>query len=83
MNQIIMSSMRGTKSSQAECVFRNWITENKQLKSVVSKTDGQKISSCKGTNTLWIKKQPQITSDLPTRRVIVVDKGTRRLVVEN
>ena len=83
MSQIIMCSMRGTKSVNSERIFKNWITENKQLKSFLSKSEGQKISSCKGTNTFWIKKQPKRVLGLPTKRVLVVDKGTRRIIVQN
>ena len=83
VNQIIMSSMRGTKYVHSERVFKNWITENKQLKSFVSKSEGQKISSCKGTQTLWIKKQPKKTPDFPTKRIMTVNRGTRRTIIEN
>jgi len=79
----MMCSMRGTKSVSSERVFKKWITENKQSKSFVSKlNDGQKISSCKGTKTLWIKTQPKKVSGLSIKRVLVINKGTRRIVVE-
>jgi hypothetical protein len=74
--------MRGTKAAYSAYVFKNWITENKQMKSFISKS-GQKISSCKGTNTLWIKKQPKKNLNLPTKRVMAVNRGTRRIVIEN
>jgi hypothetical protein len=83
MKQIIMCSMRGTKAAYSAYVFKNWITENKQMKSFVSKSEGQKISSCKGTNTLWIKKQPKKNPNLTTKRVMAVNRGTRRIVIEN
>jgi hypothetical protein len=76
--------MRGTNSVHSECVLKKWINENKQVKSFLSKLDyGQKISSCKGTSTIWIKKQPKKVSGLPTKRVLVLDRGTRRIIVEN
>ncbi len=75
--------MRGTKSSHSTYVFKNWITENKQMKSFISKSEGQKISSCKGTNTLWIRKQPKKTPDFPTKRVMAVNRGTRGILIEN
>ena len=74
--------MRGTNSVHSERVFKKWITENKQLKSFLSKSEGQKISSCKGTTTTWIKKQPKKTLNFPIKRVLVVDKGTRRIIVQ-
>ena len=77
-----MSSMRGTKPFFDERIFKKWITENKQMKSFVSKGDeGQKISCCKGTTTLWIKKQQNKAPTLPQRRVLVINKGTKRIIV--
>ncbi len=78
-----MCSMRGTKSNHSERIFKNWITENKQLKSLISESEGQKISSCKGTTTVWIKKQPKKVSGLTIKRVLVVNKGTRRIIIGN
>ena len=69
--------MRGTKSIFSTCDFKNWITENKQFQSFVSKSVEQKIPSCKGTNTLWIKKKPKKTPYFPTKKVLTFDRGTR------
>jgi hypothetical protein len=78
-----MCSMRGTNSVRSERVFKKWITENKELKSFLSKSEGQKISSCKGTNTILIKKQPKKALNFPTKRIMTVNRGTRRIIIEN
>lgn len=78
-----MNSMKGTNSVHSERIFKKWISENKQLESFLAKSEGQKISSCKGTNTFWIKKLAKKIPDFTTKRVMVVNKGTRRIIIEN
>ena len=82
MSRIITCSLRGTKSNYSKTIFKKWITENKQLKSFISKKEnGQKISSCKGTKTLWIKQKQKITSDFPIKWILVVNRGTSQIIV--
>jgi len=82
MSRIITCSLRGTKSNYSETIFKKWITENKQLKSFISKKEkGQKITSSKGTKFLWIKKQPKITPEFPIKQILVVNRGTRRIII--
>ena len=79
-----MSSLRGTKSVFEEILFKKWFNENKKIRSVISKQkEGQKISSCKGTKTLWIKKQPKKELEIPFKRVFLSGRGTKRIVVSN
>jgi len=82
MTRIITCSLRGTKSNYSENVFKKWITENKQLKSFISKKEnGQKISSSKGTTSLWIKQKQKITPDFPIKQILVVNRGTSRIII--
>ena len=82
MTRIITCSLRGTKSNYSENVFKKWITENKQLKSFISKKEnGQKISSSKGTTSLWIKQKQKITPDFPIKQILVVNRGTSKIII--
>ena len=82
MSRILTCSLRGTKSNYSDNVFKKWITENKQWKSLISKKEkGQKISSCKGIHSIWIKKQPKITPEFTTPQILIVNRGTRRIII--
>jgi hypothetical protein len=79
----ILSSNRGTKSVYSESDFRHWINENKQSRSIISKSDeGQKISAFKGTKIIRINQKPK-TPQIPTKRVRIFNKGTQRKIIEN
>jgi len=74
--------LRGTKLNYSENIFKKWISKNKQLKSFISKKEnGQKISSCKGTKTLWIKQKQKNTPDFPIKWILVVNRGTSRIII--
>ena len=82
MSQILVSSLRGTKSNFSENVLKKFVTENKQLKSYISKKEeGQKISSCKGTKSLWIKQQSKKTHLFPFKQILVINRGTRQIII--
>ncbi|MBA4453824.1 MAG: hypothetical protein ACO2Y5_02915 [Nitrosopumilaceae archaeon] len=79
----ILSSSRGTKSVYSESTFKQWIDEKKQSRSIISESDeGQKISAFKGTKMIRINQKPK-TPHIPTKRVIVFNKGTQRKIIEN
>ena len=79
----ILSSSRGTKSVYSESTLKKWIDEKKQSRSIISESDeGQKISAFKGTKMIRINQKPK-TPHIPTKRVIVFNKGTQRKIIEN
>ena len=79
----ILSSSRGTKSVYSESDFKQWINEKKESRSTISKSDeGQMISAFKGTKVIRINQKPK-TPNIPTKRVLVFNKGTQRRVIEN
>jgi len=79
----ILSSNRGTKSVYSESDFRYWFNENKQSRSIISKSDeGQKISAFKGTKIIRINQMPK-TPQIPTKKVRIFNKGTQRKIIEN
>jgi len=82
MSKILTSSLRGTKSNLSENASKKFVTENKQLKSFISKNEmGQKISSCKGTKPIWIKQQPKKTHLFPFKQILVINRGTRQIMI--
>ncbi len=79
----ILSSNRGTKSVYSESNFKQWINEKKESRSIISKSDeGQMISAFKGTKVIRINQKPK-TPHIPTKQVLVFNKGTQRKVIEN
>ena len=67
----------------SESNFRHWINENKQSKSIISKSnEGQKISAFKGTKIIRINQKPK-TPHIPRKKVLIFNKGTQRKIIEN
>lgn len=81
--KIILSASRGTRSVYSESDSRHWISENKPVSSIISKSEeGQKISAFKGTNVIRINQRLKIPQ-IPTKRVRILNKGTQRKIIEN
>lgn len=82
MKKILLCSLRGTKSNLSENVFQKFFTENKQsIRFISKKEEGQKITSCRGTKSLWIKQQAKKIPPFPIKQILVINRGTGQIII--
>lgn len=77
-----MNYQRGTSRVNSDNLSEPRFENNNQITRFSFEKKGQKISIQKGTKSLWVfkKENPAIPN---TIKILVVDKGTRRLDVES
>jgi len=78
MNKIRICCNKGTAFIESEPTQSKWFDHSKNLQSRIStEKTGQRVTSSKGSSTLWIEKTPKITIHLPKIRIL--SRGTKRL----
>jgi hypothetical protein len=70
---------KGTKIIDSDLNTSNWFVNNKNIQSRISlENNGPKITSSKGTKSLWIRQLPKIET-VPSLKVVIHNRGTKRL----
>lgn len=78
MTNVRICCNKGTKIMNSELNPSNWFIHNKNTQSKISHDgNGSKITSSKGTNSLWIKKLPKLET-IQTSKVVIHNRGTKR-----
>ena len=80
MSKICMNNQRGTSRFYSDNMTQPRFEKNNQITRFSSKKEGQKISTQRGTKSLWISKKENLA--IPNHyTMLVVNRGTRRLDV--
>lgn len=77
MNKIKICCNKGTSTMETEANTGKWIDHDENLQShISSEMTGLKISSSKGTSSLWVTKIPKIVMYRP--KILIQSRGTKR-----
>ena len=78
MTNIRICCNKGTKTMNSEVSPSNWFIHDKTTQSKISKDgNGHRITSSKGTQSLWIAKLPKLET-ISTPMIMVHNRGTKR-----
>ncbi len=80
MKKIRICCNKGTAFIESEPTQSKWFDHSKNLQSRIStEKKGQRVTSSKGSSTLWIEKTPKVVKYLP--KIIIGSRGTKRIVL--
>ena len=78
MKKIRICCNKGTAFLESEPTQSKWFDHNKNLQSRISvEKTGQRVTSSKGSSTLWIEKIPKAVKCFP--KIIIGSRGTKRI----